>query len=156
MFDFIFDNGVIFIAIAIFVGRLILQFRRKSGEGEEGKKPPSQVPGFFEEKEVEEKEDRSRRVSYSETRGSSDFLRELYMREAAAKAAPPPPRSLPAVAVPPLAAAPPPLRPAGPPEETSRPRLLDRPAGFPASLDRFSPLKRAVILAEILGPPKGN
>jgi hypothetical protein len=32
MFDFIFDNGVIFIILAVFVGRLILRFRRRSGE----------------------------------------------------------------------------------------------------------------------------
>jgi hypothetical protein len=32
---------------------------------------------------------------------------------------------------------------------------LKRSAGFPGKLEYLSPLKRAVVLAEILGPPKG-
>jgi hypothetical protein len=36
------------------------------------------------------------------------------------------------------------------------PKAAARPAaGFPASLDYLSPLRRAVVLAEVLGPPKG-
>jgi hypothetical protein len=154
--DFIFDNGVIFIAIAIFIGRLILQLRRKGGE--EAERPPARSPGFFgQEQEAddagEEDEDEDGRIAYSLTRGSSDFLRELVMREAAAEAAPRPPPPKPRIQ--PVVAAPlAPKESARSPVEESRP-FRAKPAGFAASLDRLSPLKRAVILAEILGPPKG-
>ena len=161
MFDFLFNNGVIFIAIAIFIGRLILQLRRKGGE--EGEKPPSQVPHFFEEtEEDDEAEESGRRIAYSRTRGSSDFLRDLVMREAVREAAPRPPPPKPSLWPPPepeirpAALVPPPAKPAvRPAVEESRPPA-GRAAGFPASLDRLSPLKRAVVLAEILGPPKAR
>ena len=159
MFDFLFNNGVIFIAIAIFIGRLILQLRRKGGE--EGEKPPSQVPHFFEEtEEDDEAEESGRRIAYSHTRGSSDFLRELVMREAVKEMAPRPPPPKPSLwpepEIRPAAFVPPPAKPAAHPAgEESRPPA-GRAAGFPASLDRLSPLKRAVVLAEILGPPKAR
>jgi hypothetical protein len=151
MFDFIFDNGVIFIAIAIFIGRLILQLRRRGGE--DGRKPPAPAAEIFGEKADDaEEEDEDSRIPYSMTRGSSDFLRELVLREAGAEAAPrpPPPKS----EIQPVIAAPlAPKESARSPEEI-RPSPA-KPAGFAASLDRLAPLKRAVILAEILGPPKG-
>jgi hypothetical protein len=149
MFDFFFDNGVIFIAIAIFVGRLILQLRRRGGEEE--RKPAAPV----EEAVDAGAEDEDGRIAYSLTRGSSDFLRELVMREAAAEAAPrpsPPPKP----GIPPAAAAPlPSTQSARFPREERRPSAGEA-AGFPAALqNRLSPLRRAVIFAEILGPPKG-
>jgi hypothetical protein len=152
MFDFIFDNGVIFIAIAIFIGRLILQFRRRGGE--EGKKPPSHDPHFFEEtEEDDEAEESGRRIAYSQTRGSSDFLRELVMREAAREAAPRPPPPQPSLRLEPEIPQPPPAKPSGRPfREESGPL---RAAVFPASLNRLSPMRQAVVFAEILGPPKG-
>jgi hypothetical protein len=158
--DFFLNNGIIFIAIAIFIGRLILQLRRRGGEEDE--KPPSRVPHFFEEKEEDdEAEESGRRIAYSHTRGSSDFLRELVMREAVTEAAPRPPPPKPSLWLPPpepeirpAAFDPPPAKPAARPAgEESRP-LMGETAGFPASLNRLSPLRRAVILAEILGPPK--
>jgi hypothetical protein len=151
MFDFVFDNGVIFIAIAIFIGRLILQFRRKGRE--EGEKPPPQVPRFFrEEEEVEddEAEEVGRRIAYSQTRGSSDFLRELVMREAASKT---PVRLRPEPETRPAAPVPHPAKPTVRLPEAKLPR--GERCGFPASLNRLSPMRQAVILAEILGPPKG-
>jgi hypothetical protein len=154
MFDFLFDNGLIFIAIAVFIGRFILQLRRRGRE--EGEKPPSQVPRFFrEEEEVEddEAEEVGRRIAYSQALGSSDVLREIVMREAAmeAVATRPPPRP----EIPPAAPVLAPVKLASPPSgEESRP-LKSEAAGFPASLNRLTPLRRAVILAEILGSPKG-
>jgi hypothetical protein len=164
MFDFLFNNGVIFIAIAIFIGRLILQLRRRGRE--EGENPPSRVPRFFEEKEEDdEAEESGRRIAYSQTRGSSDFLRELVMREAAKEAAPRPPPPKPGLWPPPEPGtlAEPEIRPAAfvPPSAKPAGRLPEEnppwggAAGFPASLNRLSPMRRAVVLAEILGPPKG-
>jgi hypothetical protein len=151
MFDIFFDNGIIFIAIAIFIGRLVLQLWRRGGQ--EREKTPSPASELFEREEEDEAEEIGRRISYSRTRDASDFLREIVMREAAMEAAPrppPPPRApeiLPAVPLPSK-------QDARPPREENRPAGAEA-AGFPASLERFSPLKRAVILAEILGPPKG-
>jgi hypothetical protein len=147
MFEFFFDNGIVFIAIAIFIGRLILQFRRRGGE--EGKKPPSPISGFFgdEEEAGNEPEERSGRASYSRTRGSSDFLREIVMREEAAAPRPP-------VSVQPSVLVRPPVveQPVRRHEEAPR---GSEAGGFLSSLNRLSPLKRAVVFAEILGPPKG-
>jgi hypothetical protein len=150
--EFFLDNGIIFIAIAIFIGRLILQLRRRGGE--EGEKPPSRAPHFFEEpEEDDEAEESGRRIAYAQTRGSSDFLRELVLREAAVEAAPRPPPPKPEIrlAPPPQPA---PVKPASPPSGKESPPPGN--AGFPASLNRLSPLRQAVIFAEILGPPKGQ
>jgi hypothetical protein len=155
--DFFFDNGIIFIAVAIVIGRLILQFRRKGGEG--GEKPPSQAPRFFEEEEEDdEAEEIGRRIVYSQTRGSSDFLRELVMRETAAATLvrpPPEPVLRPEPEIRPAAPQPPPAEPTGRPSRAESSLPGSRAAGFPASLNRLSPMRQAVILAEILGPPKG-
>jgi hypothetical protein len=158
MFDFVFDNGIIFIAIAIFIGRLILQLRRKGGE--ERKKPPSPAPVFFGGEKADDtaEEDTGGRIVYSRTRGSSDFLRELVMREAAMEAAAP--RRPPVVVQPSIAVKPP--VPVQPPveqtirrhDEESRPSR-GKAGRFPVFLNRLSPLKQAVVLAEILGPPRG-
>jgi hypothetical protein len=84
------------------------------------------------------------------------------LREAAIEAAPrpPPPKprlrpSPPEPEIRPAAPQPLPAQPAGRPSgaESGLPR--GRAAAFPASLSRLSPMRQAVILAEILGPPKG-
>jgi hypothetical protein len=150
MFDFVFDNGIFFIVAAVFIGRLVLQLRRKGGE--EKKKPSSPFPGFFrEEAEEDDYKAEEEKRSYAQTRGSSDYLRELVLREAAVERAPKPPPPRPVISPAPSYAIP---ASAHPPEEATRP-LRGKAGAFPASLNRLPPLKQAVILAEILGPPKG-
>jgi hypothetical protein len=143
--DFIFNNAFYLIIAAVFIGRLVVRFSAKSRQGE--KKAPPRPSPFFQTEEIKEEVEEDSRSSYSQTRGSSDYLKELVLREAAQEAA----RQNP------VPARPAPARPAPPPKKESLPRET---TAFSSSqrlsaLGRLPPLKRAVILAEILGSPKG-
>jgi hypothetical protein len=173
MFDFIFGNAFYLLIAAVFIGRLILQITAKGRKDREAEKKPSpRPPAFFRMEEGEAEADESEtpageggRISYSRTRGSSDYLRDLVLKEAAVDAAKPP--SAPATAPRPAPVKMPqhmvlPAAEALPSAQKNdpAPRVESRSArrgagGFPAGLERLPSLKKAVILAEILGPPKG-
>jgi hypothetical protein len=170
MFDFIFDNVFYLVIAAVFIGRLVLRFSAAGRRGEKKASPP--LPSFFRMEEDGEEEDEpgtpageGSRVDYSQTRSSSDYLKELVLREAAREAA----RKIPVQS--PVRPAPVKLSPAlvsaFDEPQAKKTGSLPKKEGVPqetavfsagrrlSAVDHLPSLKRAVILAEILGPPKG-
>jgi hypothetical protein len=143
MFDSLFNYVVILIPIAIFIFRIVSNFRKQ----DDASASQTSDAGF--EDDDEEEDDDNKRMPFPQGREPS-------LAGQAEKA-----RVVPAPA-PVLAQA----VPASPQELQEEPSLLKAKSaaafhgktgrtGGLQSLDSLPPLKRGVVLAEILGPPKG-
>jgi hypothetical protein len=157
-------SNLIFIAlaIAVFVGRTILQakkkreppprippvhFMDKKGTPVQRKTPVQKRASFLEYKEQEEDV-----FTYAFSRGSSEFFRDSVTSDVAASGASAVPaasqngktiRQTQTVLV---------------PTPVSGPRASQKyqgQRGFVLNLNHLSPMKQAVVMAEILGTPKG-
>ena len=138
MFDNFFNVIIVIIAMVIFIGRTIAQTRRARSKTPPPKAP---VPAFFEEDDDDKENYR-------------DLAYYIKLEEQAAKAASSK-KSIPKVKTEPLI------------KDTSiiepvRTLVSPRPvpvasakAPGPLNLSHLSPLKQAVVMAEVLGPPKG-
>ena len=158
--------GFIVLALVIFIGRTIAKARKKQEE------PPPQphIPVHFEDEPVEEPE-------YFKGKGPAHGSTTAPAKKSAVTMA----RQYQALK--PLETYTPPalnttlssadsdlFKPPAAARTTAKPRMAPAGAamgiagagavppgqkGFPANLSRLSPLKQAVVMAEILGPPKG-
>ena len=167
--DFLLDNGFfIILGIVVFVVRLFLQFQAK----DKRKNLPPQDSAYVQPEDAED-----RRAFYANTRSASDYFKEQVKKTPAApvqKTAPvqvqaadfrphwlepeekPKPARKALRKQPPAAIARTALPSAEP--ETPKPALRVREtavSGFPGNLASLPPLKQAVVLAEILGNPRG-
>jgi cytoskeletal protein RodZ len=171
--DFLLDNGFfILLGIAVFVVRLFLQFQAKDRK----KNLPPRNSAHVQPEDAEDS-----RIFYANTRSASDYFKEqvkkprtapaqkavpvqaqaadfrphwLEPEEKPKPAARKAPRKQPAaVARTALPSAEPELTPETP---KPAPRIRETAvSGFPANLASLPPLKQAVVLAEILGNPRG-
>ncbi|MDR0496567.1 MAG: hypothetical protein LBH42_03020 [Treponema sp.] len=151
MFDSVFNLVIILIPLAIFIGRIVVRARNKHAP------PPAapRIPVHF-----EDDEDEDEYVPFS-FRESPDYIRELIKAQSLAAQ-----KQVPQVAVKP---APAPLKTQvftpevnlgiqpGPSLQRQVPDSGAVPIqkGFTFNFEGLSPLKQAVVMAEILGPPKG-
>jgi len=131
MFDSIFEYIIIFIPIAIFIGRMVSKYRHKN-QAPPPKIPQPDISVHFEDDDYHD--------DYDE-----DYRDDEHINKEPVKNIPP--------------AWSPPLAPAvsvNLAEKTpvSIP-VLPRQKDFVFNLNHLSPLKQAVVMAEILGPPKG-
>jgi len=127
MFDSIFDIMIVLIPLAIFIGRMVLQARNRHNPQPAKKQLP--IPVHFED--YDDEDDRQ----FSPSAG----LKTVIKKDRADTYSPPPPMN--------SAPKPPPLKKAKAPSA--------EPAQGFLNLNHLSPMKQAVVLAEILGPPKG-
>jgi len=127
MFDSIFDIMIVLIPLAIFIGRIVLQAQAKRKPEPLKKQPP--IPVHFED--YDDEDDRQ----FSPSAG----LKAVIKKDRADTYSPPLSMD--------SAPKPPPLKKAKAPS-------VEPAQGF-LNLNHLSPMKQAVVLAEILGPPKG-
>ena len=163
-------SNLIFIAIAIavFIVRTVAESKKKK-KAPPPRKPQVEPLHFEVEKKTEEKT-----LAYAQTRLASDFIKDLAAKNSAGRsvAAPAPARKTgekkskkQAAEVKDSAvfkdtaagyegnAGSLPVSGQGPSPADSR--KAQGQAGFAFNLNNLSPLKQAVVMAEILGPPKG-
>ena len=114
---------IFLIPLAIFIGRMVMQARKK-GEG------VPQIPLHFEEDKDEEVPARMKTPALANNTGKEIF---------------PPPRSRtePGFSVKAVSG------------EPAAQAVAGQQGGLPLTLGRLSPLKQAVVMAEVLGVPKG-
>jgi hypothetical protein len=134
MFDFIFENYIFLIALAVFIGRFILQAKMRGPKD----RPQNQRPA----------------VSPGQKKGPASGLPKEGRKPPAPKrpVSPPERKPEPAAVSPPVS-----VSPALPGEKAAG---AENPADLPAAsfasrLDALPPLSRAVVMAEVLGPPRG-
>ena len=133
MSDSIFDIMIVLIPLAIFIGRVVVQARNKRNP-QPAKKPPP-IPVHFEDYEDEDEDNRRfspsagiKTVTVIDQKNRADTYNPPPLMDSAPKSTP-------------LKKA---ISPSAEPAQ-----------GF-LNLNHLSPMKQAVVLAEILGPPKGN
>ena len=141
MFRSLFNLVIILIPLAIFVGRIVMQARGKHAP------PPPRIPVHFEDDKDDEDNYQGPKASQEYVKSLADLRKKLHSKagkkiapsivstssysgesNASPKADMASGRVTPALAV---------------PSEKS----------FPQNLARLSPLKQAVVMAEVLGPP---
>jgi hypothetical protein len=124
------------IPMAILVGRAVAQARRKHG-------PQPKIPVHFEDDEDD----------YEGPKASQEYVKEMAARRIPSK----PRRNLapaPAGISMATASSPPIKAGKGLPEKAPPALAVPDRAAFPQNVARLSPLKQAVVMAEVLGPPK--
>jgi hypothetical protein len=141
MFDSFSNVIFVIIALAIFIGRTILQAQGKKKPDPD---PKPRIPVHFEDDDKGE--------PYIFSRGASDYIKNM---AAEIKKKNPAPLIAEAKIPPPPAVSPEGMA-AG---ETATANVNSRtaaPAGQVVfNINHLSPLKQAVVMAEVLGPPKG-
>ena len=142
MFDSLFNFVIILIPLAIFIGRIVVQARNRRNPPP----PPPQIPVHF----VDDDEDEGEFIPHTLSRGAPELRKTLPKKHEALTPSP--------VAAPRRDTAPPvsvaAASPKAPP--TGRKTGAVSPGkSFPLNLNNLSPLKQAVVMAEILGTPKG-
>ena len=175
MFDSLFNFVIILIPLAIFIGRFVVQARNKNAP----KPPPPRIPVHFEDDEDDERGDSF--APHTLSHGAAEYFRGLShtQQTAAQKAAQPRRPSVapgklgeslnqqgPGNLAASLVAGPPYTAPStatsgslasGSPAAASPSSAAQPEQGnFFARLSQLSPMKQAVIMAEVLGPPKGE
>ena len=136
MFDSIFEYIIIFIPIAIFIGRMVSKARKKN-QAPPPKVPQPQISVHFEDDDYRDDTDYDEDYRDYSEHISKEPVRNIPMP--AAWASP----LAPAISVN-LAEKTPVTIP-----------VLPRKKDFAFNLSHLSPLKQAVVMAEILGSPKG-
>ncbi|MDR2617489.1 MAG: hypothetical protein LBC62_01345 [Treponema sp.] len=147
MFDNLFNYIIILVPIAIFIFRIIGNLRKQDNA------PVSPVSGAGYEDDDEEEEEDDERIPFPQ--GPKQGLFPVVPAEKAPVVPPPVPAFPPVVP-----ASQPALQEESPSrQKTTSPGALrvkpEQTRGFPYNLDYLAPLKRGVVLSEILGPPKG-
>ena len=139
MFDSISNIVIIFAIMAIFVGRTIFEVRKKK-KAPPPKAAPRIPPLHF---EIDEEEKTSQQIK---TKGKTQ------KKQAAV-----PQKRIPDLFPEMTAASPSPAgaRPSPARENVKTGMPAAGQGGFALNLNHLSPLKQAVVMAEILGPPKG-
>jgi len=141
MFDSIFESIFIFIPVAIIIGRFILQARAKH------KKPPPRRPDPI---HFEENADRKKPKVKTNVKKKPRPVPSLFSDRLSSSF--PEDKAKAKVSVPKVKAAikmPEPVK--------NEPVIMAEPhveEGFFQKLNKLSPIKQAVIMAEVLGPPK--
>jgi len=135
MFDSLFNIIIVLIPVAIFIGRIVLQAQAKRRPEPPKRQPP--IPVHFEDDEDEDERQFapsgvSKPVINQKNRADAYSPSPLLAMDNALKDSAPKP---------------PPLKKANTPS-------AEPPQGF-SYLTHLSPMKQAVVMAEILGPPKG-
>jgi len=130
MFDSIFDIMIVLIPLAIFIGRVVLQARNRHNPQPAKKQPP--IPVHFED--YDDEDDRQ----FSPSAGLKTIIKkdraDIYNIYS-------PPSSMDNA-------------PKLPPMKKAKAPSAEPAQGF-LNLNHLSSMKQAVVLAEILGPPKG-
>jgi len=129
MSDSIFDIMIVLIPLAIFIGRIVVQARSKRNPAPPVKQRP--IPVHFEDDEDDDDERRFAPSSVPLPVQSQKDSVGTHSSLVSVKGVPEPP----------------PLKKAKTPSA--------EPAHGFLNLNHLSPMKQAVVLAEILGPPKG-
>jgi hypothetical protein len=127
MGDSLFNIIIVLIPVAIFIGRIVLQAQAKRKPEPPKRQPP--IPVHFEDYDDDERQF-----------APSAFSRQAINNKARADTYDPPPLADSALKPPPVIKA---KTPSAEPVQ-----------GF-LNLNHLSPMKQAVVMAEILGPPKG-
>ena len=147
MFDSVSNLIFLLIPLAIFIGRIVVEARskRSGGGGTTAAKPAApRIPVHFEDDEP----------AYFKKKTSTQSSTTASKRTQAAKK----PKTASAPYTSPLEAASPPASASAgsrvPAKNAARAVSLEQ-QGFPLTLAKLSPLKQAVVMAEVLGPPKG-
>jgi hypothetical protein len=165
MFDSLFNFVIILIPLAILIGRFVVQTREKNIP----KPPPPRIPVHFEDDENDEDERGDDFSPYALSRGATEYFRGL-SQSAVPKAAPASrhshssgklgetlkphgPGNLAAAAN--ISAPSGSLAPAPVGSSSSASGSLPEQKDFFIRLSHLPPLKQAVVMAEVLGPPKG-
>ena len=165
MFDSLFNLIIILIPLSIFIGRFAIQARNKDAP----KPPPPRIPVHFEDDENEDERD-DEFSPFALSRGADEYFKGLSQGAPAPKPSRKPRPSGKLAET---------LKPHGPgnlaaslattekaaaigPSVSSAISKTSAASGslpgqndFLQKLNRLSPLKQAVVMAEILGPPKG-
>ena len=165
MFDSLFNFVIILIPLAIFIGRFVIQARNKNAP----KPPQPHIPVHFEDDEDEEEEF----SPYALSRGATEYFRGLSPAQKAAQPKPSRtsgklgetlnqygPGNLAASLASGQSYAPPASSGSLAPAPVRSPSagsgsLASGQKDFFANLSKLPPLKQAVVMAEVLGPPKG-
>ena len=124
MFDNALNIFVVVIALVVFIGRTVLQTRARKKAGPQ----QVQVPGFFRDEDDDE-DDRKEAPSKKTSQKKSRTDRPIRVTGGTESVSP---GILP----------------------VSAPIMRQEPTNNLQSLNNLSPLKHAVVMAEILGPPK--
>lgn len=155
MFDSLVNLIFVLIPVAILIGRGIMQARAKYARTD----VPPPPPLHFEEAEEVELAPNAEALSPERNFLPMNFPAEKVWEEAAKQAVPPAPKQAPQPEPAPLHSPPPPLRPRTTQNLTGgiQPQVLSRPAPqtWLSGMARLTPLQQAVVMAEILGRPKG-
>jgi hypothetical protein len=131
MFDSIFDNIFVLIPIAVIIGiRILSVWQKRQAEASKLRAPPTNA------------------AAYDDTDDGGAYF------EPPEDKPPVPKASQPAAVVPAAAAYSTAAKPARKTAEAPKAAAGPGPA-FPRNLEFLPPLKRAMVLSEILGPPKG-
>ena len=144
MFDSFFNYIIFLIPLAIFIGRIVVQARSK-------REAPQNIPIHFEDEEEEKPPVKKAPTVEQKSRGGDEFY-----PYALSQGAPEYLKGLPGM---PRAQAP--VPPRVPKSQLVNPQgqaafmAVPEQRGFPLNLNNLSPLKQAVVMAEVLGPPKG-
>jgi len=133
MGDSLFNIIIVLIPVAIFIGRIVLQAQAKRRPEPPNRQPP--IPVHFEDYDDED-DDRQ----FAPSAVSKQVINKAIPNKDRAAIYTPPPLAD-------SAPIPPPLKKATAPSAESVQGLL--------YLAHLSPMKQAVVMAEILGPPKG-
>ena len=143
MFDSIFNLVIILIPLSIFIGRAIVQARSKHA-------PPPKIPVHFEDEEegfpggeASEYMGREEHDFFPSalTRGATEHPKGQEAPPVAAK------KRAPRVELSPLTGVMPAQKPPAPAGKALSPGGL--------AINHLSPMQQAVVMAEVLGPPKG-
>ena len=141
MFRSLFNLVFILIPIAIFVGRIVIQVKSKQT-------PPPQIPVHFEDDKDDEDYYAGPKAREEFAKTLPELRKKLHLK-AGKKTAP----SMSSVNMRAAESS------AAPKVDMASARIVPAQAAagggaFPQNLARLSPLKQAVVMAEVLGPPK--
>jgi len=141
VFRSLFNLVIILIPLAIFVGRIVVQARGKHS-------PPPKIPVHFEDDKDDEDNYEGPKASAEYVKALSDLRNKLTSK--AGKKVTPSMASVNRGAVESSTA----FRASTAPGKIAPAQAVQGEKGFPQNLARLSPLKQAVVMAEVLGPPK--
>ena len=143
MFDSLFNVLIVLIPLAIFIGRAIVGARSKHA-------PPPRIPVHFEDDDDEEEPGyfKGKEPVYDSKVSGAKTHSQVYRQRVS-------PSSVITAALTPEDA-PPALSPKTVPARRAAGAGMVSPVqqGLPLNLNHLSPMKQAVVMAEILGPPK--
>jgi len=131
--DSIFNVIIVLIPLAIFIGRIVLQAQAKRKPAPPKKQPP--IPVHFEDYDDEDER------QFAPSAVSKQVSKQVIDHKDRADTYNPPPL---------MDSAPKP-----PPLKKAKTLSAESVQGF-LNLNHLSPMKQAVVMAEILGPPKGS